>query len=264
MDNNICSNFLKFDEAIGGYIPGRFIVIAGTALSGKMEFFISLMTALAVNQSVPVELFSLELSNMLVMRKMLSNVFELDRNGQKIGEHDPDEETFQRFQNAPIYIDDTAAISIQSLKERVFESSVTNNVKVVFIDYLQLIKEYRDCPDQVLMGLKQVAEEAKVTIIASSQLKGSGSFPRFLVKDNITSIERIMEYADIVALLERPSNYSYAVYQKLPNLATMCFIKNQNGISNAIDFSYDYRICKFTDYKSDDLISKSPFGYIHK
>lgn len=249
----IKSNLPTFDEAIGHYATGQLITVAGLPYSGNRDLIVSLITGLAVDYSVPVALFSLEMSDMQIAKKTLMNVFESDINGQTVGDENVTYEFMERLNSAPIYVDDTPAISLHTLRERIIEYSTQVDIRIVFIDNIQLISEYKNAPEDTLHEIKHIAEETQVTIISLFCLKRPPqiNIPLFVVADNITALERLMQYADTVAILQRLGCYSKTIASALPELTTMCVLKNPDGILSSIDLCHNTQICKFTEYKLD-------------
>lgn len=257
MNNQICSGLTQFERASGGYLPGRLIVIAGSQMVGKNYFLTSLMTGLAVDHSIPVGMFSLEMPKSLIVRAIACNMYEITHNGQKVGEITDTAEMSERFVNAPVYIDDTPAITLEAIREQIIKFTTDNDVRIIFIDYLQLIKEYRDSPDYLIREIKHIAEETQVTIIVSSTFKTSSQkFFSFDIDYEDTALFKcLMQYADTVAILHRPGFYSSAIAETLPKLSTMRIVKNPGDTPETLDFNYDALICKFTDYRKNEHLN---------
>lgn len=256
MDQCIKSGLAEFDMAAGGYQPGQFIVIAGANGAGKTYFITSLITGLAVGNSVPVGMFSLEMTNIQISRAIMCNFLDLNTNGENVGNTTPTVEMIERLQHAPIYIDDTSAISLETIKEKIIELKSTHDVRIIFIDYIQLIKEYRDSSHSIIHEIKHIAEETQVTIIASSKfMTSSGKLFSFDIDpDDITLLKDLMQSADTIAILNRPGFYSPIIAATLPKLSIMRIIKNPDDTPESIDFHYDFQTCKFTDYQKNDRL----------
>ncbi len=256
MNNHICSSLTQFDKASGGYLPGRLIVIAGPQAVGKNYFLTSLMKGLAVDHSIPVGMFSLEIPKSMIVRAITCNIYEITPSGQKVGEGTETAQRSERFPNAPIYVDDTPAITLETLREQINKFANNNDVKIMLIDYLQLIKEYSDSPEYVISEIKHIAEEMQVTIIVSSTFETtSRRFFSFDIDPEDTALFRcLLQYADTVAILHRPGFYSDVIAETLPKLSTMRIVKNPSDTSETLDFYYDALICKFTDYRKNQSL----------
>lgn len=251
-EDKICSGIKEFDDAIGGYIPGQFIVIAGFPIMGICDFLISLIVGLGINHSIPMAFLSLEMVTLQVVKKILMNFFELTREELVQEESNIRYEKIEQLNNASIFIDDTPALTIDMLKAKVISYSSIEHVKVFMLDNLQLIKNYDENPTQILQEIKQLAEENQITIIALSWLKRTfkRDFPIFL-NSNYQCIETIMQYADTVAVLNRSAYYCRTIAKVLPDLSVMYFLKNINSGVSTIELSYTPQICKFTQYSED-------------
>ncbi|MDE7136640.1 MAG: hypothetical protein K2N91_08400, partial [Muribaculaceae bacterium] len=102
-DKQISSGLMEFDKAIDGYKPGKLIVIGVPPADGKTEFIISLMAGLAVENSVPVGVFSLEFPNVIVIKKILMNTFNFTWENLTEVADSFSTEMLKKIDDAPIY-----------------------------------------------------------------------------------------------------------------------------------------------------------------
>lgn len=242
-DKHICSGLMDFDNAIDGYEGGKLIVIAAPPAVGEKELIISIITGLAVNNSVPVGVFSLEMPNIMVIRNILINVFEINQKNMEDCSDSCSTEMLKKLNDAPIYLDDTSSIDIKTLKEGIINLS-SGNIKIIFIDNLQLIKDYKENERFILDEIKRVAEKFQVTIIGSFGIKRMYQNYPICNPDIHKRINNLLQYADIVAMLNRPGYYSPTIAKNLPDLVTMHFLKNTYSQTNSLDFTCNSRICK--------------------
>ena len=140
----IPTGYTKLDEMTAGWQNSDLVIIAGRPAMGKTAFALSLAKNIAVDYQVPVAFFSLEMSNVQLVNRLISNVCELE--GSKILNANLDDEEWQRLdrnirklQGAPIYIDDTPGMSIFELRSKARRLVREKNVKILMIDYLQLM-----------------------------------------------------------------------------------------------------------------------------
>ena len=216
---HISTGFPKFDELIHGLEKVRLIVVGGRSAMGKSAFVISIAKNVAVDQRIPIGFFSLELSAKHITNRLACNISELD--AKKVEQESWDENErdvfhkgIEKLKACPIYIDDTPGLSIIEFESKARQMIDEHNVKLFFVDYLQLmsgsgeienrIREY----SMIAKRLRELADKLNITIIVCSQLqdrKFKGWKKPCLV--NLKAYGNIDKYADVVALIHRPEYY---------------------------------------------------------
>ena len=240
----------KIDEIIGGFEPGQSVIIAARTSMGKTQFAATLAANFSTSGS-PTLFFSLEMTSEEVARRILLSGTRISQSEIKNGAvaassvaelHD----SAKRYVNANLYIDDKAGLSVQDIARTISYMKREYGIKVVIIDYLQLIAmqsdDLRKGTVKITRELKRVAKDYGVCIIALSQLsreieKRDSKEPRLSDLKESGSIE---DDADIVMFLHRDSYYKndpLAAYQD--DKLKVIIAKHRNGRLGAPELSYD-------------------------
>ena len=140
----IPSGYTKLDDITSGWQKSDLVIIAGRPAMGKTSFALSIAKNIAVDYNEPIAFFSLEMNNVQLVNRLMSNVCEIS--GSKIlsGQLSPDEwvrldKNLRKLTGKPIYIDDTPGMSIFELRTKARRLVREKGVKVIMIDYLQLM-----------------------------------------------------------------------------------------------------------------------------
>ncbi|GBC83961.1 Replicative DNA helicase [bacterium HR11] len=174
------TGFARLDELTSGFQPGDFIVIAGRPGMGKTAFALNLALNLA-RQHLKVAFFSLEMSAMQLLQRLLSSLARIDLQRIRTAELRPEEwlrmaEAVSQLTNLPLYVDDTAGLSVQELRARARRQRQEAGLDVVFVDYLQLltvrgrVENRQQEVSLISRHLKELAKELNVPVVALSQL----------------------------------------------------------------------------------------------
>ena len=212
----IPSGFTSIDRITGGWQPGNLIIIAGRPSTGKTALALTLASNPA-RLHYPVCLFSLEMAEGELTTRFMSGA-----TGYTNVEIRNANINFDRFvdqsnsiANLPIYIDDTPALSLFELRSKVKKVIIRFNVKLIIIDYLQLMKADAGNREQevsiISRGLKAISKEFNIPVIALSQLnrqveERADKRPRLADLRESGAIE---QDSDIVCFVYRPALYSF-------------------------------------------------------
>lgn len=210
----IPSGFTKIDRITGGWQPGNLIIIAGRPSMGKTALALSLASNPA-KLNYPVGMFSLEMSSSEIATRFLSGVSgytnveirNANINLDRLVERSND------VAMLPIIIDDTPALSLFEMRSKVKKMIVKNGVKMIIVDYLQLMKAEAGNREQevsiISRGLKAISKEFNIPVIALSQLN-RGVEDRTDKRPRLSDLREsgaIEQDADIVCFVYRPSVY---------------------------------------------------------
>lgn len=210
----IPSGYTSIDRKTGGWQPGNLIIIAGRPSMGKT----ALALALSLNSARlnhPVGLFSLEMSDSEIAARFLSSVSGYSNVQIRNAEINLDEVALKSndIASLPIVIDDTPGLSLMELRSKVKKMIVKHGVKLIIVDYLQLMTAEAGNREQevstISRGLKGIAKEFNVPVIALSQLNRevenrADRKPRLADLRESGAIE---QDADIVCFIFRPAVY---------------------------------------------------------
>jgi replicative DNA helicase len=209
------SGFTMIDRITGGWQPGNLIIIAGRPSMGKTALALTL-TKIPASLNYPVALFSLEMSESEITTRFMSTVsgysnIEIRNARVDINKLVADS---NELAYCPIYIDDTPALSLFDLRSKAKKLIVRFGVKMIVVDYLQLMKAEAGNREQevsqISRGLKAIAKEFKVPVIALSQLNRSVE-DRADKKPRLSDLREsgaIEQDADIVCFIYRPAYYN--------------------------------------------------------
>ena len=160
----LASGFDKLDAATNGWQNGNLIVVAGRPAMGKTAFALSLVRNMAVEKKIPLAMFSLEMSKVQLVNRLIANVgkvsIERIRSGQ-IAKNDWSkiETGVSSMLGAPLYVDDSPSLSVSELRVRAHKLVRDYSVKMIIIDYLQLMNA---------SGMKFGSREQEVSTISRS------------------------------------------------------------------------------------------------
>lgn len=228
------TGFHDLDNMLAGLQPSNLIILAARPGIGKTALSLNIARSVAVDYKIPVGIFSVEMSKEELTDRLLVRQSEIDAWRLKTGKLE--EEDFTRFSeamgilaDAPLYIDDTPGISILEMRTKARRLQVEKGLQLLIIDYLQLVRgrnlENRvQEVSEISMGIKNLARELKIPIIAVSQLSRAvevrgGNRPRLADLRESGSIE---QDADVVMFL-------YHEDEENPENVTLEISKHRNG-----------------------------------
>lgn len=276
------SGYNDLDNILGGMQKSDLIILAARPACGKTSFALDIARHAAVKHKVPVGLFSLEMSKEQLVDRMLCSEANVDlwrmRTGrlQEGGEHDE----FSRIghalgilSEAPIYIDDSASANIMEIRTKCRRLQMEHGLGMVVIDYLQLMESRNKSSDnrvnevaEITRGLKSLARELNVPVIALSQLSRSvelqkPAIPRLAHLRESGSIE---QDADIVLFIYRKAaDKNYRVEELSPeelNTAEIHIAKHRNGPTGVVKLYFDAARASFKNIAKDTFMGGSPQG----
>lgn len=220
----IPSGFTKLDEITSGWQKSDLVIIAGRPAMGKTSFALSIAKNIAVNYHESIAFFSLEMNNVQLVNRLISNTCEIS--GSKILSGQLTTEEWKRFDTKvrdltgiPIYIDDTPGLSIFELRTKARRLVREKGVKIIMIDYLQLMNangmrfgNRQEEVSTISRSLKGLAKELDIPVLALSQLSRNvenregleGKRPQL---SDLRESGAIEQDADIVLFVHRPEYY---------------------------------------------------------
>jgi replicative DNA helicase len=256
------SGYVDLDLATGGFQPGDFIVVAARPSMGKTAFALCLARN-ASKLGFPIGIVSLETSfNQLVMR-MLSGEAEIGLSSLRTGQVSSSDwvsltEAVANLSESKIFIDDNSMQSVYDIKTKARKLVSQNSVKMLVIDYLQLISTSRRYESrhqevsEVSRFLKGLAKELNIPVIALSQLSRnveSRSDKRPILSD-LRDSGAIEQDADLIMFLYRDSVYNKESDDM--NSAEVIIGKQRNGPTGTINMKY---IREYTLFECSDVFS---------
>jgi len=262
----IPTGFSALDRVTSGWQKSDLIIMAARPGMGKTAFIVSAMRNAAVDFKKPVAIFSLEMSSVQLVNRLISAEAELE--GDKIKKGNLAEHEWQqlihktkKITNAPIFIDDTPALTILELRAKCRRLKSQHDIELIIVDYLQLMSgdSSRGAGNReqeiasISRALKGLAKELEVPVVALSQLsravetRGGDKRPQLSDLRESGSIE---QDADIVMFLYRPEYYNITEdEQGMPTtgLAQVIIAKHRNGSLETVNLKFIGKFTKFTD-----------------
>jgi replicative DNA helicase len=266
------TGFVPLDRLTSGWQSSDLIILAARPGMGKTSFVLALARNAALDFNKGVAVFSLEMSNVQLVQRIISLEAEISghklRNGQ-LEEYEWQQlhSSIERLSEAPIYIDDTPGINIFELRAKCRRLKMQHDIQMVIIDYLQLMSGGSDNQrgnreqevSAISRSLKGLAKELNVPVIALSQLsravevRGGTKRPQLSDLRESGSIE---QDADIVSFIYRPEYYQILEDeegQSLKGVAEIIIAKNRHGALDTIKLRFIDQFAKFADLDDPDF-----------
>ncbi|MBK8807506.1 MAG: replicative DNA helicase [Bacteroidales bacterium] len=261
--SGVPSGFTPLDRITSGWQPANMIVIAARPAMGKTAFILSMLRKMAVDHNIPVGIFSLEMSNLQLVNRLIVSETELPhekiKNGRLDGEQWKILETkTQILSKAPIFLDDTPALSIFEFRAKARRLREKHGVKMLFIDYLQLmtsgVSSSREQEvSMISRQIKAVAMELNIPIVALSQLNRSVETRGGDKKPQLSDLREsgaIEQDADMVMFIHRPEYYGIIEDEEGRSnmgVAEIILAKNRHGAVDTVRLRFIKELAKFTE-----------------
>ncbi len=274
------SGFTKLDRLTSGWQKAELIIIAARPSMGKTAFALSMARNMAIDHGKHVAIFSCEMSSIQLVNRLI--ISETDLPGDKIknGRLSEDEwkqldTRIKKLVQAPIFIDDTPAISIFELRAKCRRLMAQHKLDIVIVDYLQLMSgpENSGSREQevstISRSLKSIAKELNVPILALSQLNRSvemrGGTKRPLLSD-LRESGAIEQDADMVVFIHRQDKFGIPTFEdgsSTKGIAEIILAKNRNGPVDDVRLRFREEKAQFVDIDDFDMadgadVSMSP------
>ena len=269
--NGVPSGFLSIDRVTLGWQPSDLIIVAARPSMGKTAFVLSMARNMAVDHENGVAFFSLEMSATQLMMRLVVAETGLSSTDIRSGRLTPEqwrylENKVKPLGKAPLYIDDTPALSVFEFRSKARRLKIHNDIKIIIIDYLQLMTGTKDSKGNreqevafISRTLKAIAKELDVPIIALSQLNRStesrGGSKRPQLSD-LRESGAIEQDADIVAFIHRPEYYGFTQTDDgLPTagMAEIILAKHRNGAVTDVQLRFLKEQARFADMDTADI-----------
>ena len=268
--SGVPSGFTKLDRITSGWQRSDMIVIAARPSMGKTAFILSMARNMAVDHKQSVAIFSLEMSSVQLVNRLIAAETELGSDRIRNGKLDTDEwEQLERkikcLVDAPIYIDDTPAISVFELRAKCRRLKQQHGIDIIIIDYLQLMTcnvDTKGSREQevsfISRSLKAIAKELNVPIMALSQLNRSVESRSGNKRPQLSDLREsgaIEQDADIVIFIHRPEKYGFLEDEEgnsLRGLAEIIIAKHRNGALEDVRLRFRDEFAKFCDLDEMD------------
>ncbi|MFB6342811.1 replicative DNA helicase [Saccharicrinis sp. FJH2] len=269
--SGVPSGFRKLDKITSGWQNSDLIILAARPAMGKTAFILSMTRNIALDFDRPIAIFSLEMSNVQLVNRLISSECEIEGEKIKNGrlsheEWDHLNHKIKNLQDAPIFVDDTPGLSIFELRAKCRRLKQKHNISAIFIDYLQLMNAKDMKPGSreqevslISRSLKGLAKELNVPIVALSQLNRGvegrtgyeGKRPQLADLRESGAIE---QDADMVLFIHRPEYYGITEDpdgNDLIGVAEVIIAKHRNGATGTVQIRFRKELAKFIDPEDD-------------
>ena len=269
--SGIPSGFAGLDRITAGWQKSDLVVLASRPGMGKTAFMLTMARNMAVDFNKPIAIFSLEMSGVQLVTRLIASETELDADKLKRGQLEQYEweqlnARISTLTSAPLFIDDTPALSIFELRAKCRRLKAQHDIQLVVVDYLQLMSTGSDGRgnreqeiSNISRSMKSLAKELNIPVIAISQLsravetRGGSKKP---ILSDLRESGAIEQDADMVLFIYRPEYYKITEDEQgrsTQGLAELIIAKHRNGSLGEVPLRFINRFAKFTDYESDDF-----------
>ncbi len=264
----ISSGFSEFDKLTAGLQPGELIIVAGRPSMGKTTLAINIAENAAIGSQVPTAIFSMEMPSQQLAFRMISSLGRVDQTHLRTGRF-PDEDwsrintAVQLMSEAPIFIDDTPALSPTEIRARARRLQREHGLGLIVVDYLQLMavpgsKENRATEiSEISRSLKALAKELSLPIIALSQLNRSVEqrTDKRPVMSDLRESGAIEQDADVILFIYREEVYNQDTPRK--GIADIAVAKQRNGPIGDFPLTFVGRYTKFENWVPDSYADEA-------
>ena len=280
--SGLSSGFEALDKMTSGWQNSDLVIIAARPAMGKTAFVLSMAKNIAITNKVPVAMFSLEMSNVQLVNRLIVNVCEIPGEKIKSGQLAPYEwgqldYKIREMFDAPLYVDDTPSLSVFELRTKARRLVRDYGVRIIIIDYLQLMNasgmSYNSRQEEVSTisrSLKGLAKELNIPIIALSQLNrsveqrvgqgnGDGNSAASNARPQLSDLREsgaIEQDADMVCFIHRPEYYKMYKDQHgndLRGVAEIIIAKHRNGAVGDVKLRFRGEYARFSDLSEENI-----------
>lgn len=265
LEDSVPSGYLELDKLTSGWKATDLIIVAARPSMGKTAFVLNLARNAAVDFNMPVAIFSLEMGAVQLAKRLISLECEIDAQKVANGKMSDNEyailrDKVEKLSQAPIYINDQPAINIYELRAQCRRLQNAHGIKMVIIDYLQLMSGGGDKGmnreqeiSSISRSLKGLAKELNIPVIALSQLNRSVETRGGEKKPQLSDLREsgsIEQDADMVMFLYRPEYYNLnegADGASLKGVAELIIAKHRNGPTGNVNVRFNKNFGRFYD-----------------
>ncbi len=262
------SGFKDLDELTAGFQKSDLIIVAARPSMGKTAFVLNIAQNAALDGNIPVAFFSLEMSKEQLVQRLLTSEGRVDAQRLRKGKLHDDE--FMRLasaagtlMHAPIWIDDTPAITLLEMRSKARRLKIDNDIGLIVVDYLQLMQGPSNTESRqqeisyISRSLKGLARELRVPVVALSQLsrapeQRTGDNKRPQLSD-LRESGAIEQDADLVMFIYRQEMYDGPVDKDgnaLEGRAEIIVGKQRNGPTGLVNLFFNKTFTRFENYSA--------------
>ena len=274
--SGVPSGLTQLDRLTAGWQKSDLVIIAARPAMGKTALVLTMARNAAVDFQKPVAIFSLEMSSLQLVTRLIASESELSSEKLKKGTLEDHEwqqlnDKIKKLAEAPLFIDDTPGLSVFELRAKARRLKEQHGIKLIIVDYLQLMTaggEGKGNREQeiatISRSLKGLAKELEIPVIALSQLsravetRGGDKRPQL---SDLRESGAIEQDADMVMFIHRPEYYNITEDENgtdTRGMAELIIAKHRNGPVDAAKTRYIGQFTKFCDL--DNLDQNVDYG----
>lgn len=256
------TGIIGLDDLTSGFQNGDLVILAGRPSMGKTALALSIARNSAVEYGVPVGIFSLEMADYQLAMRLLCAEAKVDSHAVRTGKLPQDQwrrlsEKTGRLAKAPIYIDDSPALSMMEIRAKARRLKAEHDVQMIILDYLQLVKGHRAESRQqeiteISRNLKALAKELSVPVLALSQLSRAVENRAGDHRPQLSDLREsgaIEQDADVVMFIYRPVVYKRRLNEEVTledeRKAEIIVAKQRNGPTDTVNIVFIDKYARF-------------------
>jgi len=274
------TGYTELDRMTSGWQASDLIIIAARPAMGKTAFVLSMAKNMAIDFNTPIAIFTLEMANVQLVKRLISNVADLNGEQIKSGKLTPEEwdrlnSRLRNVYSAPLYLDETPGLSITELRTKARRLVRERGVKMIMIDYLQLMTasgmklgSREQEVSTISRSLKGLAKELNIPIIALSQLNRSTETreDKRPVLSDLRESGAIEQDADIVCFIHRPEYYTKSTEDEHGNniqgLAELIVAKHRSGAVGDVKLRFVSKYARFENWDEGYKMMQEAFDSV--
>lgn len=264
----VSTGFVDLDTFLGGLRNGSLTIIAARPAMGKTAFVVNILQNLCIRENQPALMFSLEMTQAELAMRIMSSESKISGSDIRIGNLKPKEwddmlNTVESCSGVPLFIDETSSLTIAALQERAKRIKKVKDLKLVVVDYLQLLSSSSSKASNreqeiadIARGLKRLAKDISCPVIALAQLNRSvesRAEKRPMLSD-LRESGSIEQDADNVLFIHRPGYYDKNEKQ---DIAEIIVAKQRSGPTGIVHLKWIGRLTQFTDEIKDKHVHET-------
>jgi replicative DNA helicase len=269
------TGFSDLDALTSGFQPSDMVILAARPGMGKTAFVLSMARNTAVQFNKGVAIFSLEMSALQLVNRLISSETGLNQEKLRKGQLTESEwvqlnTKVKALSDAPIFIDDTPALSVYELRAKCRRLKSQHDIQMVVIDYLQLMTagkgdgNRQEEISQISRSIKSIAKELHIPIVALSQLNRSVETRGGVKRPQLSDLREsgaIEQDADMVMFLYRPDYYQLDQPDGNvdPGLTELILSKHRNGSLGTVNLRFHAETTRFVGMSDDTTFGLSEF-----
>ncbi len=263
----LSTGYHQLDELTSGFQNGEMLILAARPSMGKTSILLNIAAHMAVVEQAPIAVFSLEMSKEQIAQRLLASHARFDLRLMRRGMISAEDWTKLQLsagdlEQAPIFIDDSATLTILQLRAKARRLKAAHDIKCVLIDYLQLMSYHGRSDSRqeqiadISRGIKALARELNVPVLAAAQLN-RGPADRESHRPRMSDLREsgsMEQDADVIMLLHCEDYYHHGEPSYVPTgLTELIIAKQRNGPTGIVNLRFFKEFTRFEQAAAGDM-----------